>query len=184
MKYLLLLATLLILPSFAHSQAIAFEQGPVISVTGSASYIYGESEGRHNFSLWGWGVSPEMNLTRRFGMQASFGNFIEEGISPGQRRLILTAGPRYSLPPVYRIRPFVYAEAGEMKLSFNHTAYTDWDPVARIGIGFEYHLLRNVSFTLVPAEYLAHNVDSGGWEHDFSAHAGFTMNFYTRAHEK
>jgi len=184
MKHLMLLATLLVLPSLAHSQAVPFEQGPVLSLTGSASYVYGEGEAGHNHSLWGWSLTPEMNITRRFGMQADVANLYENSISPTQRRLILTAGPRYNFPPVYRTRPFIYAEAGEMKLSFQGSAYTDWDPVARTGIGFEYHLLRDVSLTIVPAEYMAHNLDRGGWSNDFSAHAGFTVNFYTKAHEK
>src|SRR5579859_5150518 len=93
MKHLLL-ATLLALPPLAHSQAIPFEQGPVISLTGSGTYIFGEREAGHNHSLWGWQLTPEMNLTRRFGMQADVANLTESSISPGQRRLILTAGPR------------------------------------------------------------------------------------------
>ena len=173
------IAVLLALPSLAYSQAIAFEGrgGPVGSITGSASYIFGERENGQNHDLWGWSVSPEYNLTRRIGFQAELGNYYER-ISPGQKRLILTAGPRYNLKPIFTVWPFVYGEAGEMKLSFSGSKYTDWDPVARVGVGFEHRLARNVCVTIVPAEYLAHNLDAGGWTSDFSAHAGFTYNFY------
>jgi hypothetical protein len=178
MKYLLLLATLLVLLPLAHSQAIAFPgRGPVGSITATGSYIFGESEGGSDHTLWGWSAAPEINITRRIGLQAEIGSYYER-INPGEKRLVLTAGPRYNFSPVLKLWPFVYAEGGEMKLSFKNSSYTDWDPVARVGIGFEHRILRNVSVTVVPAEYLAHNLDAGGWTHDFSAHAGFTYNFY------
>jgi hypothetical protein len=178
MKHLLLFATLLVLQPPAFSQAIAFPgRGPLGSITGTASYIFGESEGGSNHALWGWSAAPEINITRHFGMQAEIGSYSEQ-ISPGEKRLVLTAGPRYNFTPVFKLWPFIYAEGGEMKLSFKNSSYTDWDPVARVGIGFEHRVSRNLSVTVVPAEYLAHNLDAGGWSHDYSAHAGFTYNFY------
>ena len=172
------LAALLALPSVAYSQAIAFPgHGPIGSLTASASYIYGESEGGTDHTLWGWSAVPEFNITRRFGMQAEIGSYYER-INPGENRLILSAGPRYNFAPKARFWPFVYAEGGEMRLTFKKSSYRDWDPVARVGVGFERHLARNISVTVIPAEYLAHNLDSGPWVHNFSAHAGFTYSFY------
>jgi hypothetical protein len=173
------LAVLLALPLAAHSQAIAFPgHGPIGSLTATASYIYGESQDDHaNHTLWGWSAVPEFNITRRFGIQAEVGSYYER-IYPGQSRLVLSAGPRYNFAPKARFWPFVYAEGGEMRLTFKGSTYRDWDPVARVGIGFEHHLARNLSVTVIPAEYLAHNLDSGPWVHNFSAHAGFTYSFY------
>jgi hypothetical protein len=171
-------AALLALPSVAYSQAIAFPgNGPVGSLTATGSYILGESEFGRDHALWGWSAAPEINITRRFAMQAEIGSYYER-ISPGENRLLLTAGPRYNFAPKFGLWPFVYAEAGEMRLTVKNSSYRDWDPVARVGIGFEHRVLRNISVTVVPAEYLAHNLDAGGWSHDFSAHAGFTYNFY------
>ena len=167
-------------PSDAYSRAIAFPQDTVLSatLTATASYINGESEsGGGSHPLWGWSAAPELNITRRFGMQAEIGSYYEK-ISPGEKRLILTAGPRYNFTPKFNLFPFVYAEAGEMRLTVKNSSYRDWDPVARVGIGFERRVTRNISVTVVPAEYLAHNLDAGGWDHDYSAHAGFTYNFY------
>jgi hypothetical protein len=173
------IALLLALPSLAHSQAVAFEGrgGPIGSITGSASYIFGEPDGGHNHTLWGWSIAPEFNFTRRIGIQAELGSYYEN-ISPGQGRLMLTAGPRYNLKPIFKVWPFVYGEAGEVRLTFQGSTYRDWDPVAKVGIGFDHRVVRNLWVTIVPAEYLAHNLDAGGWSHDFSAHAGFTYNFY------
>ena len=178
MKRYLLLAALLAVPSLVYSQAIAFSgKGPVGSLTATASYIFGESEGGTDHALWGWSVAPEINITRRLGLQAEIGSYYER-ILPGEKRLLMSAGPRYSFVPMFKLWPFVYAEGGEMRLTFKNSTYRDWDPVARVGIGFESHLSRNLSVTVVPAEYLAHNLDAGGWSHDYSAHAGFTYNFY------
>jgi len=174
------IAVLLALPSVAYSQAIAFPgRGPVGSLTATASYIHGESLNvGGNHTLWGWSAVPEYNITRRFAMQAEIGSYYERNVYPGESRLLLTAGPRYNFAPKFRLWPFVYAEAGEMRLTFKNSSYRDWDPVARVGVGFERRVTPNLSVTIIPAEYLAHNLDAGPWNHDFSAHVGFTYNFY------
>jgi hypothetical protein len=179
MKRHLLLAALLAVPSLASSQAIAFPgHGPVGSITATASYIFGESEGGSDHTLWGWSAAPEINITRHLGMQAEIGSYYER-IYPGEKRLVLSAGPRYNFAPKFKLWPYVYAEGGEMRLTYKKSTYRDWDPVARVGVGFERRVTRNLSVTIVPAEYLAHNLDAGGWSHDYSAHAGFTYNFYS-----
>lgn len=181
----LLIAALLSLPPIAYSQAVPFYQrGPVASLTASGSYIDGEPAFGHNHSLWGWSASPEFYFNRHFGLEAEVANFYESSITPGQRRLILTAGPRYNFDPIHKVRPFVFAEGGEMRLTFTRSTYRDWDPVAKTGIGFQYYLPRGVSFTLVPAEWIAHSLDAGGWSNDFATRAGFTINFYERRREK
>ena len=182
MKHVLL-AALLVLPPVAYSQAIPFEQGPEVSITASGSYIYGEPWNNQNHSLWGGSLTPEINITRRIGFQADFG-YYSERIAPEQHRLFMTAGPRYNFPPVHKVRPFAFAEGGEVRLTWHGTALRDWDPVIKTGVGFEYHMLRNVSFTMVPAEYIAHNNDYGGWSHDYTARAGITVNLYAKPREK
>jgi hypothetical protein len=184
MKPLLLsVAALLFLPSVVHSQAIPFYQhGPIASLTASASYIDGEPTYGHNHSFWGWSASPQFNFTRHISMAAEVDNSYESSITPGERRLFLTAGPKYTFDPIHRVRPFVFAEGGEVRLTFTRSTYRDWDPVAETGAGFEYYLPRGLSFTVVPVEWIAHNLDAGGWENDFSARAGFTINFFARHH--
>jgi hypothetical protein len=179
MKYLLF-AVLLSLPSYAYSQAMAFEQpGPVATITASGSYIYGEPQGGSNKSLWGWNLSPEISVTRQFSMQGDFGNYYMESVSQGQNRLILAAGPRYNfVARWHRVTPFVFAEGGEMRLTFQDSSYRDWDPVAIVGAGLKYRLSRRLAITIVPGEYMAHNLDAGPWDKNFSTRAGFTYNFF------
>ena len=175
----LLSALLLVLPLRAVSQAVPFEQrGPIASLTASAAYIYGEPQIGHNHSLWGWSAMPEVKLTRHFGMQAEFSSYYMRSIYPAQSRFLIAAGPRYTFAPVSKITPFVFAEGGEMRLTFQRSLYRDWDPVAKGGIGFEYRLSRGIAITLIPAEYLAHNLDAGPWDHDFSSRGGITFNLY------
>jgi hypothetical protein len=179
----LLMAALLAFPSLVYSQAIPFYQsGPIASFTASGSYISGENLDGHNHSLWGWSASPEFNFNRHIGMEVEVANFYESAVTPGERRLVLTGGPRYTFDPIHRVRPFVFAEGGEMRLTFTRSTYRDWDPVVKSGVGFEYYLPRRVSFTLVPAEWIAHNLDNGSWRNDFSARAGFTVNFFAKRH--
>jgi hypothetical protein len=181
MKHLLLATVLLALPTLASSQAIPFEQSPMVSVTGSATYLFGEAQAGHNHNLWGWTITPEVNLTHRFGMQMDVSRLTENSVYPVQHRLILTAGPRYNFMPVFHSRPFIYAEAGEMRETYEgYPSNRNWDPVGKLGFGFDYHLTKNVSLNIVPAEYFAHNLDWGGWVSDYSARFGFTLNFYAK----
>jgi hypothetical protein len=179
----LLIAALLAFPSIAYCQAIPFYlRGPVASLTLNASYMDGERTFGHNHPFWGWSASPQFNFTRHIGLVAEVDNSYEGSISPGERRLFLTAGPKYTFDPIHRVRPFVFAQAGEVRLTFTRSTYRDWDPVAETGVGFVYPLTRTVSFTVIPGEWIAHNLDGGGWTNDFAARAGFTINFFAGRH--
>jgi hypothetical protein len=152
----------------------------VASITASASYIYGEPqlpEG-HNASLWGWNASPEIHVTRQFSMQGDFGNYYMQDANPGESRLLMAAGPRYNFVAHSKLTPFIYAEGGEVRVTYKGSTYRDWDPVILVGVGFKYRLSRNLAVTVVPGQYLAHNLDWGPWVQNFSTRAGFTYNFF------
>jgi len=177
-KYII--ALLLAFPTLAFSQAIPFEQkGPVATITTSASYIYGEPlNTSQNHSLWGWSVVPEVNLNKHLGIQADFASYYMQSVYPGQSRFLMAAGPKFSFATRSRLTPFVFAEGGEMRLTFQRSLYRDWDPVAKAGFGFQYRVSRGIEFTLVPGEFIAHNLDNGSWNQDFTARAGITFNLF------
>jgi hypothetical protein len=175
----LLIAVVLALPSLAYSQAVPFDQkGPIASLTTSASYIYGEPQVGQNHNLWGWSVVPEAKLTRHFGVQAEFASYYMGSIYPGQSRFLVAAGPRYDVRPVARVTPFIFAEGGEMRLTFQRSLYRDWDTVAKAGFGFEKRISRGTALTVVPGEFLAHIQDDGARTYSFNARAGITFNLY------
>jgi hypothetical protein len=175
----LLLALLLTVPSLSFSQAIPFEQrGPVVSFTASAVNISHYNDNNHNRTLWGWSATPEVSLTRRFGLQADVANSYMRSVYPGQNRLFIAGGPRYNLPLVSRVLPFLFAEGGGIKTQPQGKSFNEWIPVATLGVGFEYVASRHFALTLVPAEYLGQKEDDGTWTHTFAARAGFTFNFY------
>jgi hypothetical protein len=177
-----LLAVLLAFPSLAYSQAIPFEQRPpVISLTASAAYIYGQPQAGHDHSLLGWSVVPEINLTNHIGLQVDCASFYMQSANPGQKRLIRAAGPRYSfLLTRFRTMAFVFGEGGEMRVTEKGSVFRDWDPVGIVGVGFKRRIFRNVDLTVVPAEFLGQARDDGYWSNNYAARAGFTYNFYRR----
>jgi hypothetical protein len=181
----ILIAFLLALPPLAYAQAIPFEQrGPIISVTGSAAYMFGQSFTGHDRSLWGWSVAPEWNLTPRVGLVFECAGFSMESITPGQNRLFCAAGPKYNfatrLTSRYRVVPFIFGEGGEMRLTTQGSIYRDWDPIGVVGVGFKRRLTTHIDITVVPGEYLLEAEDDGLWSHNFAARAGFSYNFYHR----
>lgn len=175
----LLLAILLTVPALSHAQAIPFEQrGPLVSLTASAFFQAHYNQGNHSRTLWGWSATPEMNLTRRLGVQADISDSYMRSVNPQQNRLIIAGGPRYNLPLVYRLAPFVFAEGGAVKLTQQGSSGNEWIPLATVGLGFEYVVSPRLALTLVPAEYLGQKEDDGTWTHSFAARAGLTFNFY------
>jgi hypothetical protein len=175
-----LIAVVLALPSIAFSQAIPFDQkGPVGSFTASASYIYGEAQSGTDYNLIGWTATPEVNLARHLGMQADFASYYMQSVYPGQTRLLMAAGPRYTLAARSRVSPYVFAEGGETRLTFQRTLFRDWEPTVKAGVGIDYRVSRGIALTLVPGEYIAHtNLNGAPWSQDFGARAGVTFNLF------
>ncbi len=175
-----LIAAVLALPSLAFSQAIPFDQkGPVGSFTASASYIYGENENGNVHTLIGWTATPEVNLTRHVGMQADFSSYYMQNVYPGQSRFLIVAGPRYNFATRSRISPYIFAEGGEMRLTFQRTLFRDWEPMGKGGLGLDFRLSRGIALTLIPGEYMAHtNLNGAPWSQDFSTRGGITFNLF------
>ena len=150
---------------------------PVGSLTATYDYVYTDSQEGSNRTLMGWSVVPELNLYKGIGIQAEFESLYMRSVYPSQSRLLIAAGPRYTLAPRAKFTPFVYAEGGEMRLTGQGVQGSDWNPAAKGGIGLSYKLTRDFAFELIPGEYLGQYQDNGEWNHSYSARAGFTLNF-------
>jgi hypothetical protein len=144
----------------------------------SESFVYAEVPGLYgaNRSLVGFAVTPEINLMSKVGLQADFETMSVRGILyPDQSRIILAAGPRVSFAPLLHVNPFVYAEAGEMRLSIEY-APIDWNPVVKGGFGFDYKVAKHFSLQLIPGEYLGQYQDNGRWLNGFSSRVGIKFS--------
>ncbi len=155
-------------------------EAPRGSLTASFIYVYNDAQDGPNRSFMGWAVVPELNIFRHIGMQGDFESLYGKSVYPGISRFLIAAGPVYYLAPRFKVDPFVFAEGGEMRLTSKGYSYSDWNPVAKGGFGFNYKLSHAWAFQLIPGEYLGQYQDNGSWNHSFSARAGFTLNFVPR----
>jgi len=176
--YKLLLTVLLGLPSAVYASTMSTDQPPVGSLTESFVYVFNDAQYGHNRSLMGWSTVPEVNLTNHIGFEGDFASLYVRSIYPGQGRLLIAAGPRFNFAPHSRIKPFLFAEAGEMRLTTQYSPIKDWNPVVKGGFGFEYRVTRGLALTLVPGEYLGQYQDDGSWNHSFTSRVGITFNLY------
>lgn len=151
---------------------------PAGSFSASYVYQYAPNSVGADRSLMGWSATPEVNFTKYLGLQAEFTGLYMRGVYPGQSRLMMAAGPRINFAPHSRIRPFVFLEGGEVRLTSQGSDISDWNPVASGGIGFDYKITRGVSFQLIPGQYVAQLQDDHDWNHSFMAKAGITFNLY------
>lgn len=126
----------------------------------------------------GWSVVPEVNLPKWIGLQAEFGELYMMGITPNQSRLIMAAGPKFTFAPRSRFTPFIYGEAGQMRVN-THYAAPYWVTIAKGGIGLEHRVSDSFSVTLVPGEYFGTYLDNGTWNNSYEAKLGFTFNLLT-----
>jgi hypothetical protein len=151
---------------------------PVGSFTASYVYQYEPDLSGANRSLMGWSAVPEVNFTKYLGFQAEFTGLYVRGIYPGQDRLMMAAGPRFTFAPHSKLTPFVFAEGGEVRVTTKANDIADWNPVASGGIGVNYKLSRGVAFQLIPGQYVGQLEGNGDWNHSFMAKAGITFNLY------
>jgi hypothetical protein len=176
MKLNLLLLLALVVPSPIYAEVSPSRQAPAGSLTESFVYVFNDAQNGHNRSLMGWSVVPEINLAKRFGLEGDFASLYVRSVYPGQGRLLIAAGPRYTFAPRSKVTPFVFAEGGEMRLSTQFSPIKDWNPVAKGGFGFEYRVTPGFALTLVPGEYLGQYQDNGLWKHSFTSRVGLTFS--------
>jgi hypothetical protein len=158
--------------------AVRRHDTPQATFTASYVYQYAPNEDGANRSLMGWSATPEVNFTKYLGLQAEFTSLYMRSVYPGQSRLMMAAGPRFTFAPHSKMTPFVFAEAGQMRSTQQLSDVSDWNTVATGGIGVDYKLTKGVAFQLIPGEYVAQQTDSGDWNHTFMTKAGITFNLY------
>jgi hypothetical protein len=130
----------------------------------------------HDRTLFGWSAVPEMNLVKWAGFQGDFGALYMRSVYPGQSRVILAAGPKFTFAPHSNITPFVYLEGGETRYAAQYNPVRTWMPVYKGGIGFDCRTSPGFGLTLVPAEYIATYQDNRTWNNSFEARVGITFN--------
>lgn len=158
--------------------APSVHDAPVASFTASYVYQYAPDYVGADRSLMGWSATPEVNFTKYLGLQAEFTSLYMRSVYPGQNRLMMAAGPRFTFAPHSKFTPFVFAEGGEIRATRQLSDVSDWNPVATGGIGVNYKISRGIAFQLIPGEYVGQIQDDGSWNHSFMTKAGVTFNLY------
>jgi len=158
---------------------IARREAPVASVAMHYNYMFQTSPYVGNRSLMGWSVVPTVHFTSHLGFQADFTSLYMRGVVVGEKRLLIAAGPRYTFAPRSHFTPFIYGEGGEMRTTTKANDVSDWNPVARVGIGMDFKGFRGIGLQLIPGEYTGEKVEwRNQWNHSFSARAGIVFNLY------
>lgn len=136
-----------------------------------------------NLSMWGFAVTPEINVTKNIGIQADFISLYTQGTYPGQTKLLFAAGPRYTMAPYHHVTPYVFGEGGEMRQSYGHTngeahPGVDWNPAATAGIGLQFKA-HGAGIDFVPGEWVGRRYDwNGQWESSFMSRIGITFKLF------
>jgi hypothetical protein len=158
--------------------APSVHDAPVGSVSFSYVYQFAPDLVGADRSLMGWSVTPEVNFRKYIGLQAEFTSLYMRAVYPGQSRLMMAAGPRFTFAPHSRFTPFAFAEGGEIRATTKANDISDWNPVASAGFGVDYKITRGISFQLIPGQYVGQLQDNDNWNHSFMAKAGITFNLY------
>jgi hypothetical protein len=154
-------------------------EAPVASVAMHYNYQFQTSPYVGNRSLMGWSVVPTVSLVRHISLQADFTSLYMRGVTVGEKRLLIAAGPRYTFAPRSHFTPFVYGEGGEMRTTTKANDVADWNPVVRVGVGADLKSKHGIGFQIIPAEYIGEKVEwRNQWNHSFAARAGIVFNLY------
>jgi hypothetical protein len=153
-------------------------KAPVGSLSLQGVYMYSPGLVGANRSLMGWGVMPEVNFTKYLGLQADFENLYIRSINEDENRFVAAAGPRINFAPRSKFTPFVYMEGGETRITRQQYRYSDWNPVAKGGLGMDFKIAHGFGFQLIPGEYQGQYLDNGTWTHSFVARAGISFSLF------
>jgi hypothetical protein len=148
----------------------------------SGIFTYQNTYGSSSHDLVGWGIMPELNLTRHLGIQGDFVSLYTRDVYPAISRLMIAAGPRYTMRPLWKSSPFFFAEAGETRMSYGASSTPrpslGWNPTASAGVGFDLDLSPRFGIQVIPGEWTGEHFDyNGQWQHSYMARAGFVFNF-------
>ena len=144
MKLLRLGVCILVLAPFAYAQH---------DLSVGAGYSYTHSDvGESNAKLHGWYLQSSMFFTNHISLVVEtdtyYGNF--GGGSMNQHNYVI--GPRYTFrSPQARIRPLVYAQAGDERTSTVSEIVNGYN--LQLGGGLAVKMSRRVSLNVIPVEY-------------------------------
>lgn len=154
-----------------------------LAFTGVFTYQWTQNvPGTSRRLLAGWGATPELNLTKHFGLQGDFVSSYTAGVYPGISKFMIASGPRYTMNPYWKGTPFFFGEAGETRTSYGRNVYgshpgVDWNPTASAGIGFDMKLSPRFAVQVIPAEWTGERFDyNESWQNSYMARLGFVFD--------
>ena len=143
------------------------------SISAGYNYLYLDAGNGSHPSLHGWYAIPVFNIGDNWGVLADFTSFYR----PGENIHGFTFGPIYSFKNHTRVTPVVFAEIGDIRDSKGGVITNAFAFV--VGGGFLTKIWKNVSFQLIPGEYVL-NTPNGNAAHNYTAKAGFTVSIPAR----
>jgi hypothetical protein len=164
----------LLLGSFvAHAQQEAKPKEPLGAVGFGWTYLYADVSAGERANLNGWYARPSLNLPRHFSVFADFTNYYGVTKKGSLNSHGITFGLQKTLFPHAKIRPGVFAEAGDVRTS--NAAITN-QFAFNAGLNLTVPINKHFALTTTPAEwvFLYPNADP---RDDFNAKAGISLNF-------
>jgi hypothetical protein len=152
----------------------AHAQKPVGNVTVGWTYLWADQGGGERSNLNGWYARPAINLLAGFSVFADFTNYYGSNRKGSLNSHGFTGGINKQFFPHERVRPSVFVEGGDIRVS-NAGSITH-SPAFLTGFGLSIPFHQHLSLALTPAEYILISTGTGT-RNDFNAKAGLNLSF-------
>jgi hypothetical protein len=137
------------------------------------TYLYADVGAGERESLNGWYARPSLNLPRHYSLFADFTTYYGTTKKGALNSHGFTFGAEKGFFPKAKVKPGVFAEAGDVRSS-NGTVVNQF--AFNVGFNLAVPLNKHFAFTMTPAEWIF-LYPKGDPRNDYNAKVGVSLNF-------
>lgn len=146
-------------------------------VSGGWTYLWADQGAGYRANLNGWFARPSFNVTHNLSVFADFTNYYGHNAKGSVNSHGFTFGLAQSYLPKARVRPSVFAEAGDVRASSAGTITNQFAFAAGLALSIPFN--DHVQLKLTPAEWVF-LYPNGDPRNDFNAKVGIAFPFGRR----
>lgn len=165
------IACILALTATASAQE-AKPASPIATVTTGWTYLWADQGANYRANLNGWFARPAITIGRGYSGFADFTNYYGRNAKGSVNSHGFTFGVAKEVLPKPKIKPSIFAEAGDVRASSAGTITNQLAVAA--GASFSIPLAKWVDLAVTPAEYIFLYPKSD-WRNDYNAKVGLSF---------
>ncbi len=147
---------------------------PIAQLTIGWTYLWADQGNDYRSNLNGWFARPDFTIGKGYSAFADFTNYYGKNSRGGVNSHGFTFGIAKNVLTHPRIKPSIFAEAGDVRSSSAGTITNQLSVNA--GVNLSFPIRSWVALGVTPAEYIF-LYPNGDWRNDYNSKAGLVFSF-------